>query len=188
MNGGRVVYTSDQHFGVGANVLLPGRGKHMGDGWETKRSRTPGHKDYIVIALGEAGVLSYTEIDTLHFLGNFPQTVELFGTTVQGPWPVAPGAGEKGEQAAGIQWNQLAPHTPMGPGKRHFFPLAATRPVTHVKVVMHPDGGMKRVRLVGRRANAVAGMKDLPSIPTPTSSDATQAIVASYLTPSNFKL
>ena len=25
--GGRVVFTSDQHFGVGANLILPGRGK-----------------------------------------------------------------------------------------------------------------------------------------------------------------
>lgn len=27
-SGGRVVYTSDQHFGVGSNLILPGRGKH----------------------------------------------------------------------------------------------------------------------------------------------------------------
>jgi hypothetical protein len=26
--GGRVVFTSDQHFGVGSNLILPGRGKH----------------------------------------------------------------------------------------------------------------------------------------------------------------
>lgn len=49
--GGRVVYTSDQHFGVGSNLILPGRGKDMGDGWETKRSRAPGHKDWAIIQL-----------------------------------------------------------------------------------------------------------------------------------------
>lgn len=78
--GGRVVYTSDQHFGVGSNLILPGRGKcvasiqysavlaiavipiltfgavhisgkDMGDGWETKRSRAPGHKDWAIIRL-----------------------------------------------------------------------------------------------------------------------------------------
>lgn len=43
--------TSDQHFGVGANLILPGRGKDMGDGWETKRSRAKGHKDWVVIKL-----------------------------------------------------------------------------------------------------------------------------------------
>lgn len=191
MNGGRVVYTSDQHFGVGANVLLPGRGKDMGDGWETKRSRTPGHKDYVVISLGESGLLSYTEIDTLHFLGNFPQTVELFGTSLPegAAWPVAPGGGEQGEQAAGIKWTQLAPHTPMGPGKRHFFPLSASAgPVTHVKVVMHPDGGIKRVRLVGRRTKALAGFTGpIPAIPLPANPDDQQATVAPLLTQAGFK-
>lgn len=50
-NGGRVVFVSDQHYGVGSNLLLSGRGKDMGDGWETKRSRTPGHKDWVIIKL-----------------------------------------------------------------------------------------------------------------------------------------
>jgi allantoicase len=50
-SGGRVVYTSDQHFGVGSNLLLPGRGKDMGDGWETKRSRKKGNNDYVIIRL-----------------------------------------------------------------------------------------------------------------------------------------
>lgn len=50
-NGGRVVFVSNQHYGVGSNLLLSGRGKDMGDGWETRRSRIPGHKDYVVIKL-----------------------------------------------------------------------------------------------------------------------------------------
>lgn len=28
--GGRVVFTSDQHFGVGSNLILPGRGQSLG--------------------------------------------------------------------------------------------------------------------------------------------------------------
>lgn len=50
-SGGRAVFISDQHFGVGSNLLLPGRGKDMGDGWETKRSREKGHNDYVIIRL-----------------------------------------------------------------------------------------------------------------------------------------
>ena len=65
--GGRVVFTSDQHFGVGSNLILPGRGlsmitwdsgcnllsigNDMSDGWETKRSRQPGHMDWAIIKL-----------------------------------------------------------------------------------------------------------------------------------------
>lgn len=51
LNGGRVIATSDQHFSQGPNLILPGRGKDMGDGWETKRSRTPGHQDWVIIKL-----------------------------------------------------------------------------------------------------------------------------------------
>jgi allantoicase len=49
--GGRAVAVSDQHFGVGSNLILPGRGKDMGDGWETRRSRTKGHLDWAIIKL-----------------------------------------------------------------------------------------------------------------------------------------
>ena len=49
--GGRVEYTSDQHFGIGSNLILPGRGKNMGGGWETKRSRQKEHKDWVIIKL-----------------------------------------------------------------------------------------------------------------------------------------
>lgn len=62
-----MVFTSDQHFGVGSNLILPGRGRYimayhggcsshslgmdMSDGWETKRSRQPDHKDWAIIKL-----------------------------------------------------------------------------------------------------------------------------------------
>lgn len=49
--GGRVISVSDQHYGKGSNLLLPGRGKDMGDGWETKRSREAGHKDWVLVRL-----------------------------------------------------------------------------------------------------------------------------------------
>lgn len=50
-NGGHAVSCSDQHFGTKDNLLLPGRGKDMGDGWETSRSRVEGHVDWVVVKL-----------------------------------------------------------------------------------------------------------------------------------------
>ena len=49
--GGHVEFTSDQHYGFGANLIFPGRGINMGAGWETKRSRQKGHKDWVIIKL-----------------------------------------------------------------------------------------------------------------------------------------
>ncbi|OTB04319.1 hypothetical protein M426DRAFT_73492 [Hypoxylon sp. CI-4A] len=54
-NGGVAVSCSDQHFGTKDNLILPGRGKDMGDGWETARSRTKGHVDWTIIRLGAPG-------------------------------------------------------------------------------------------------------------------------------------
>ncbi len=51
LNGGRVVFTDDQHFGMGSNILLPGRGQDMGDGWETRRSRGKGHFNWAIVKL-----------------------------------------------------------------------------------------------------------------------------------------
>ncbi|SPO36762.1 related to DAL2 - allantoinase [Pseudozyma flocculosa] len=143
LNGGRVVFTDDQHFGFGTNIVLPGRGKDMGDGWETRRSRGKGHFNWSIIKLGEAGVLNYAEIDTAHFLGNFPESGELLATTFDGQLP-----------PSDAQWTTILPRTKLGPGRRHFFELANVDGVayTHVMVKMHPDGGIKRVRIVGRRA------------------------------------
>jgi allantoicase len=179
LNGGRVVFTSDQHFGVGPNVLLPGRGKDMGDGWETKRSRAPGHNDYLIIKLGEPGLLNYAEIDTNHFLGNFPESVELHATLVEdGKVP-----------AEDAEWTNILTRSKTGPGKQHFFPLinVQNRPFSHVKVTMHPDGGIKRVRIVGRRSAPLEGYKKaipsisppeklLPGVPTATLNGLTTAI------------
>ena len=52
LNGGKVVFTSDQHFGEGKNVILPGRGPaSMAEGWETSRSRVKGHSDHVIVQL-----------------------------------------------------------------------------------------------------------------------------------------
>lgn len=33
------------------NIRVAVLGKDMGDGWETKRSRTPGHRDWVIVKL-----------------------------------------------------------------------------------------------------------------------------------------
>ncbi|KAJ2878338.1 Allantoicase, partial [Coemansia aciculifera] len=79
-NGGRAVACSNQHFCSPSNLLLPGRGKTMGDGWETRRSRTPGHSDWAIIKLGVSGFIENVELDTRQFCGNFPPLVTLHAT------------------------------------------------------------------------------------------------------------
>ncbi|MDQ7048431.1 MAG: hypothetical protein Q9M92_02385 [Enterobacterales bacterium] len=57
---------------------MPGRGKDMGDGWETKRRRDPG-PDWSIIKLADKGSVEKVIIDTCHFKGNFPDSFMLQG-------------------------------------------------------------------------------------------------------------
>ncbi|PPQ99434.1 hypothetical protein CVT24_005241 [Panaeolus cyanescens] len=151
--GGRVLAVSDQHFGVGSNLILPGRGKNMGDGWETKRSRTKGHNDWVIIQLGAPGRLEQVEIDTNHFLGNFPESCEIHAIRDVGDinWSFPSSIPDNS------QWTVILPRTKLSAHKQHYFELENTEDkiFTHIKVTIHPDGGMKRVRVIGRKAEHV---------------------------------
>ena len=67
-NGGRVIAYNDAHYGDPWQVLTEGRGRDMGDGWETRRRREPGN-DWMIIALGKAGIIERVEVDTAHYKG-----------------------------------------------------------------------------------------------------------------------
>lgn len=149
-NGGRATACSDQHFGTKDNLLLPGRGVNMGDGWETARSRAENHSDWVIVRLAvpQGGWLEYVEIDTAHFIGNYPKHVQIEATYAEGDVP--------GDTA---QWAILLNKTARGildANKRHFFrlneALIAQRPYTHVRMTIFPDGGIKRLRVFGRMA------------------------------------
>ncbi len=144
-NGAVAVSCSDQHFGTKDNLLLPGRGKDMGDGWETARSRADGHVDWAIVRLGAPGYIDDVVVDTAFFRGNFPQKVRLEAISWKKGGP-EPGAGSEG-------WVQIVAPSSCGPDKEHRFPsLLKRRVFTHVKLVMIPDGGVKRLRVYGRRA------------------------------------
>jgi allantoicase len=68
-NGGLVVAANDMFFGNKNNMIMPGRGANMGDGWETRRRRDPGH-DWSIVQLGHPGILKKIEVDTNHYKGN----------------------------------------------------------------------------------------------------------------------
>jgi len=76
IQGGTVVAANNEHFGRAANLLLPGRGVNMGDGWETRRRREPGH-DWCILALARPGTIAAVEVDTCHFKGNYPDRCRL---------------------------------------------------------------------------------------------------------------
>lgn len=144
-NGGVAISCSDQHFGTKDNLLLPGRGKDMSDGWETARSRTKGHVDWTIIKLGAPGRIQKFVVDTAHFRGNFPQKVAVEGIL----WSSG------GEPEAGADgWKEVVAPSRTGPDQEHDFECADKEAtLTHVKLIMIPDGGVKRLRALGTRVD-----------------------------------
>ena len=143
VNGGRAIACNDEHFGVMGNLLNPGRGVNMGDGWETARRRTPGN-DWVIIALGNKGSVNRIEIDTAHFKGNFPDSINIQAACVAG-------GTEEQIQAQSLFWRELLPAQKLSAHNIHNYQeqVNALGDITHIRVNIYPDGGISRVRMFG---------------------------------------
>jgi allantoicase len=142
--GGQVVACSDMFFGPPNNLLMPNRGVNMGDGWETRRKRQPGH-DWVVIRLGKSGVVSGVTIDTAHFKGNYPDRAMLEG--VYAPeFPLTELVRDD------VGWLPLLAEQKLQADHVHQFSeeIRAIGPITHVRLSIFPDGGVSRLRVVGK--------------------------------------
>ncbi len=153
-NGGRVVDCSDMFFSTPQNVLMPGPSSHMGDGWETKRRRGPGH-DWVVIRLGIAGVLSQVEVDTSHFKGNYPESCSLE-------------VGDTADGSAQRDWKEVLPRRLLQADSVHSFQITDRAPASHVRFNIYPDGGVARLRIFGtptREGRIAEGLRWLNALP-----------------------
>ncbi|HET9484915.1 MAG TPA: allantoicase [Xanthomonadales bacterium] len=145
-NGGTIVATNNQHFGLASNLLMPGRGVDMGDGWETRRRREPGN-DWCVIALARAGRIEAIEVDTRHFKGNYPDRCSIQAARVAG-------GTDESLVTQSMFWSVLLPEQKLSMDHQHHFRAEIVQhdAVTHVRFNIHPDGGVSRLRLRGTPA------------------------------------
>ncbi len=144
-NGGRVVAYNDAHYGDVWAVLSDGRGLNMGDGWETRRRREPGN-DWMIVALGAAGTVEAIEVDTAHFKGNYPDRCSVQAARVDN----ATDAALIGQST---DWDTLMGEQPLSADRIHRFDgdaIAALGAVSHVRLNIHPDGGVSRFRVFGK--------------------------------------
>lgn len=145
-NGGRGIIANDEHFGRVENLTAPGRGADMGDGWETRRRREPGH-DWAVLELGAAGLIEEVIVDTAHFKGNYPDRCALQAAAE------ASGSPQEIAEAA-EHWPVLLPEVKLQADHIHSFrsELRDVGPLRFVRLNIHPDGGVSRLRVRGRLA------------------------------------
>jgi allantoicase len=153
-NGGSTVTSSDAFYGEPVNLLMPYPAKNMGDGWETKRRRGPGH-DWVILKLGIPGVIERIEVNTAHFKGNFPESCSLEACYAQN-------TRTDDLCRESFEWQELLPRTKLRANARHIFrELTDSSAATHVRFHIYPDGGVSRLRLFGQAEKAASDQESV---------------------------
>ena len=139
-HGADVVDCSDAFYASARNLLMPGRARTTGEGWENARRRGPGN-DHVTVRLAGLGTVRRLVVDTSCFVGNAPAEVMVRGCI-----------GTPGSDLPGADWVTLLPRTAVQPDTRHVLAVddpAAGTPVDHVRLDVFPDGGLARLRVLG---------------------------------------
>ncbi|GGB00622.1 allantoicase [Agarivorans gilvus] len=143
VNGGRAVAHNDSHYGTPANLLAPGDGVNMGDGWETRRRREPGN-DWCIIALGQPGSVDSVDVATSYFKGNYPDKMSIQAAYISDP-------NDLSLISQSMFWEELLPPQSLSADNNHHFAqLNSLGKISHIRINIFPDGGLSRVRLWGK--------------------------------------
>ncbi|MGI9289269.1 MAG: allantoicase [Pseudomonadales bacterium] len=152
--GGRALACSDEWFAECSNLVKADEpvfkeghfiatGQWM-DGWESRRSygraaHRSGQRDidWCVLRLGIPGEIRGVDVNTMHFRGNAPEFA-----SIEGAW-------EEGAVSESTEWFELLPKTPTEAHSHNIFNVKSDKPCTHLRLNMHPDGGVARLRAYG---------------------------------------
>ena len=185
--GGRGLACSNKHFGVPRNLLKPGRGLDMGDGWETARHlsrpaiiETNPDTGLVDTDLGDWCILQLgtitercekLEIDTCHFKGNYPESIMIEGGCARNVSSADVHNEKEDDDDVSfddlkIEWSPLLGRTKLGPDKIFTFdqkelapPSAEAEYISHIRVSIYPDGGISRVRVHGKPKPMNTGLR-----------------------------
>ena len=141
INGGKAIACNDMFFSSMANLIMPGRGINMGDGWETKRNRTPNNRDWVIIKLAHPGIIKNILVDTYHFKGNYPDSCSI-ETCMDNDDAVIKNSAD---------WQTILPNQKLNADAEHYFSkeIIKHNAATHIRLNIFPDGGISRLRLFG---------------------------------------
>lgn len=148
--GGSVVWANDELFAERENLIRPteavfqpatfGHKGQIYDGWETRRRREAGD-DMAVVRLGLPGVVRGVVVDTAFFTGNYPPFCSVHACAVEGyPSPA---------ELADADWVELVGRAALAGDSKNPFAVSDPRRFTHVRLTIHPDGGVARFRVHG---------------------------------------
>ena len=145
LNGASIIGCNNEHFGRAENILAPGKGKNMGDGWETKRSRGKNF-DWLIIKFGYPGKINKIEIDTHHFKGNYPDSC-----SVQAAY-ISKKISNNSIVRKSNKWKLLLNKTKLNANKKHSFNSKTMQKnkINFIRINIYPDGGISRIRAFGK--------------------------------------
>ena len=151
--GGGVVAASDETFAEKENLVTAAAPTHAAhtfghkgqvyDGWETRRRRDdlgPDGDDWAVVRLGLPGIVHRVVVDTAFFDGNHPVSADVDTCWIEGhPAP---------DEVVAGPWERLCGAELQG-DTAHTVEAEVPRAATHVRLRIHPDGGVARLRVLG---------------------------------------
>jgi allantoicase len=162
---------TNQHYGTPSNLLQCNSGVYMGDGWETARQpNRPG----ILVAQSEGGFVDFGNLseycivqlaqpirhvrriilDTKHFKGNYPESVQVDGCYLS-DGNQKDNLDVDWDDDDHVHWFPLLGRGRMSPHAEHCYDadtgqiVPHATHVSHVRVRLFPDGGLSRVRVYG---------------------------------------
>jgi allantoicase len=167
--GGAAIACNDEFFAAQENLLraraaewrehdYTDRGKWM-DGWETRRRRDGGDRDWCVVRLGMPGKIRGVVVDTAYFRGNFPESCAISACEIDDALDL-----RAIDHAA---WIEILPRSALRGDAKNAFAIAHDRRVTHVRLDIFPDGGVARLRVHGEvapRWELQGGLVDLAAL------------------------
>jgi allantoicase len=141
INGGQAIACNDMFFSAMSNLIMPNRGANMGDGWETKRNRTPNNRDWVILKLAHKGTVDRIIVDTCHFKGNYPDSCSIEACV-----------SDHDDVVSSADWKTLLPQQKLSADHIHEFgsEVTALGAITHIRLNIFPDGGVSRLRIFGK--------------------------------------
>jgi len=143
INGGKAIECNDMFFSSMSNLIMPGRGVNMGDGWETKRNRTPNNRDWVILKLAHPGIIERIIVDTCHFKGNYPDSCSI---------EACDSANDNSVIENKTSWKTILPQQKLSADSEQEYIKEIERhsTISHVRLNIFPDGGISRLRLFGK--------------------------------------
>ncbi len=140
--GGYIISASNEHYSPATQVISPYPPINMFDGSESARSREKNHFEEVVIGIQKVIPIERIEIDFTYFRNNNPFELSLESLELS-----------SSDLPKSKDWKVILPKTPVKAyaGNKMCLDLKKPSLISQFKIKVYPDGGINRIRLLGRK-------------------------------------